>query len=113
MPGTDYETGYDGMKRNLNEALASYDAAAPGNDSERLKFVQDTAVQASEYVRNGYTPQAISSADFMAIQDQKQFESGMRRAIHDWSHEHNAQRRAMVQEQNPQRQSAAEWSFSL
>jgi hypothetical protein len=109
-PGTDYETGYDGMKRNLNEALASYDAAAPGSDSERLKFVQDTAIQASEYVRNGYTPQAISAADLLAVEDQKQFESGMRRAIHDWSHEHN---RAMVQEQNPQRQSAAEWSFSL
>jgi hypothetical protein len=96
-----YQAGYDYMKESLDRRLEAWHSStgvAHSNETER-QAVRDVAIQANQSVRDnwgdrGRGPERLDDPDY---------DRGQRKAIMDWSHEHNhrlavEQHRAVRQE---------------
>jgi len=97
-----YESGYSYRMESLDQRLANWQAAETNHsvESER-QAVREIAIQASQNVREnwgdrGSGPERLEHPDF---------DRGQRRAIMDWSHEHN--HRLLAQERNKNRSAEA------
>jgi len=97
-----YESGYSYRMENLQQRLANWRAAEANHsvESER-QAVREIAIRANQGVRDnwgdtGRGPERLEHPDF---------DRGQRRAIMDWSHEHN--HRLFAQERNKNRSAEA------